>query len=334
MNNMMFAWVLALPLLAAGPRYSVEQANGLVTLRDEQAGLEARISPREGGELCGLRYRMDGQWLELLYKACDYSKSQGWRGKAPLLFPATGTTAGPYTAMGKPHKMIPHGFAQHLPWKLDVTKADANEARALLSITDMVQTRHSYPYGFRVSVEYRLREGRLYLVYTVGAALENREPMPFSIGNHITFRTPLVPGSDAGKVRLETPAKVLIKKDARNIPTGETSAPPFANATDLGAMPFNPAVSLGGYESAPVLTLTDPKGLRVRMKHEASRTPSAKAPYVQFNVWGDPAAGYISPEPWVGLQNSLLLRRGLIELRPGETWDWRVEIQPMKLVAR
>jgi galactose mutarotase-like enzyme len=330
---MVFLWMLTLPLLAAGSRYHVAQGDGLVTLRDEVAGVEARISPREGGELCGLRYRLDKQWVELLYKACDYSKTPGWRGKAPLLFPATGSTAAPYPAMGKSFKMIQHGFAQHLPWKLDVIKADANEARALLSITDTAQTRPSYPFGFRVSVEYRLRDGRLYMVYTVGAAVENREPMPFSIGNHITFRTPLVPGSDPRKVRLETPARVLIKKDAKNIPTGETAAPPFTNTTDLGAIPFNPAVSLGGYEGAPVLTLTDPTGLRIRMRHEASRTPKS-TPYVQFNVWGDPANGYISPEPWVGLQNSLLSRKGLIELRPGETWDWRVELHPHKLVSR
>lgn len=331
---MVYLWMLALPLLAAGPRYTAEQANGLVTLRDEQAGVEARISPRDGGELCGLRYRFEGQWLELLYKACDYSKTPGWRGKAPLLFPATGSTAGPYTATGKPYKMIQHGFAQHLPWKLDFAKADANEARAMLAITDMVQTRPSYPYGFRVSVEYRLRDGRLYVQYTVGAALENKEPMPFSIGNHITFRTPFVPGSDPAKMRLETPARTLIRKDKQNIPTGETGAPPFTNTTELGATAFVPAVSLGGYESAPVLNLTDPKNLRVRIRHEASRPPAAKDPYVQFNVWGDPAQGYISPEPWVGLQNSLLSRKGLIQLRPGETWDWRIEIQPMKLVAR
>ena len=66
---MLLSVMLSMPLLAAGPRYVVEQADALVTLRDEQAGVEARISPREGGELCGLRYRKDGQWLSLKHEA-------------------------------------------------------------------------------------------------------------------------------------------------------------------------------------------------------------------------------------------------------------------------
>ncbi|MBL8234169.1 MAG: hypothetical protein JNL98_37080 [Bryobacterales bacterium] len=62
------------------------------------------------------------------------------------------------------------------------------------------------------------------------------------------------------------------------------------------------------------------------MSHTADRLPAQ--PFVQFNMWGDAKAGYISPEPWVGAQNSLNSRRGLVELAPGEVWHWRISIQP------
>jgi hypothetical protein len=85
-------------------------------------------------------------------------------------------------------------------------------------------------------------------------------------------------------------------------------------------------VSLGGYENDPWLRLSDPAGLRLSVQHHAARLPSA--PVVQFNVWGDPAGGYFSPEPWAGLQDSFVLRQGLVELAPGGTWKWAVRLRP------
>lgn len=313
----------------AADRYQAEtHGDGLILLRDNRDGLEARIAPQHGGELCSLRYRLGGEWIELLYRACDYTQQEGWRGKAPLLWPATGGTRGPYTVGGKRYQMPFHGFVQSMPWRADTVQAGEGEARALLSVTATEKTREVYPFGWRMSVEYRLREGRLHLVYTAGAAQANREPMPFSIGNHITFRVPFVAGSDAARMRLETPARGIFLKDADNLPTGKTGVPPFTGATELGKLPVKVPVSLGDYAADPVLVLADPKGLRLRMLHSASRAP-AGGPYVQFNLWGDPQGGYYSPEPWVGMQNSHQSRRGLIELRPGEAWTWRVELYPV-----
>ena len=31
-------------------------------------------------------------------------------------------------------------------------------------------------------------------------------------------------------------------------------------------------------------------------------------PVILYNVWGDAAGGFFSPEPWIGLQNSLVLQ--------------------------
>src|ERR1700739_2680824 len=62
----------------------------VIVLRDNTAGVEAAVAPSEGGELTSYRVKFKGQWVELLYRARDYAPGPGFRGKAPLLWPAVG----------------------------------------------------------------------------------------------------------------------------------------------------------------------------------------------------------------------------------------------------
>src|ERR1044071_4035618 len=83
------------PGLMAQPYFleSVEAPNSptFVVLRDQGGGLEAAVAPEHGGELSGLRVRRGDRWIELLYLARDYSPRDDWTGKAPTLWPATGS---------------------------------------------------------------------------------------------------------------------------------------------------------------------------------------------------------------------------------------------------
>lgn len=320
----------------ATPRYQVTRNAEIIILRDNETGVEASVNPKQGGELCSLRFKFEEKWVELIYRACDYSQHSGWRGKAPLLWPATGATladgetvdasrTGSYKIGEKQYRMPFHGFAQGMPWSADIVKADRNEARALLTLSDTDSTRKAYPFSWRLSVEYRLREGRLFLVYNVGASNQNSDAMFFSIGNHMTFRTPFLTG-DGNKVVMETPATALLKKDSRALPTGQTEPPPFPTRVELGRLEAEKPYSLSGYRTDPTLTLTDEKGIRLRIKHTASESPAP--PYVQFNLWGNAKDGYFSPEPWVGAQNSFHNKLGLIKLKPGQGWRWTIELQP------
>jgi galactose mutarotase-like enzyme len=56
----------------------------------------------------------------------------------------------------------------------------------------------------------------------------------------------------------------------------------------------------------------------VTLRHKAASLPDE--PFLLFNVWGDAKNGYFSPEPWVGIQNSLNLAGGTIRLAPGGQW--------------
>jgi hypothetical protein len=64
--------------------------------------------------------------------------------------------------------------------------------------------------------------------------------------------------------------------------------------------------------------------LTLRISHHASKIPDP--PVILFNVWGDVHSGFFSPEPWVGLQNSFVLRQGLIYLDPGAEFRWDVRV--------
>lgn len=348
-------WILPLFLAACATspppaNYVVESAASidasateLIILRDEAGGIEAAVSPSRGGELAGLRVLHGGAWLETLQLARDYSPREGFGGKGPFLWPATGRSfppdleerrkagesfdRGAYVHGGVRREMPIHGFARDLPWQLEEAVADAGSARALLSLHDDSETREMYPFGFRCSVEYVVQGGALELRYLVRAAAGNEEPMFFSIGNHITFRAPLVHGSDPAAMVLKSPSSVEILKTGFGIPTGETRPLSYADGFELGDYPPLVATSLTGYPegSDPYIEYGDPAGLTMRISHSASSIPPQ--PVILFNVWGDVRAGFFSPEPWVGLQNSLVRRQGLIYLDAGEEFRWTVRVE-------
>ncbi len=298
----------------------------------ESVKLRAITVPSRGGEIGSLAVLYKGRWIELLYRAMDYASRTGWTGKAPFLFPATGRNfpkdvtpneearGSSYDWKGKRLPMPIHGFARDLPWKIETQ----SKTRARFSLTDTTATRQSYPFGFRATVDYTIQDRTLVFDYTIIASKQNSEAMPFATGNHITFRTPLLPGSDPLKMTFESPSTIEYLKAAGGLPTGEKRNRSYASATALSQIPANAAISLGGYSGDPHMVLRDPAGITIRMKQTSDSVPAD--PVIRFNVWGDARSGYFSPEPWVGLQNSFNLGKGMVRLEPGQSWKWRIEL--------
>jgi galactose mutarotase-like enzyme len=274
------------------------------------AGIEATLNPQKGGEMASLKVLHKGQWVETLYRAMDYSDTPGWTGKAPWLWPAT----------GKGDPLPFHGFARDLPWTVESATADS--VTLVLSASDATRAR-KYPYGFRIDARYNVAPGTLLMRFRVAASKDNPEPMPFTAGNHITFRTPLLEGSDPLRMTFSSPSSIEWMKsngspDGRQRPRSFTSEP-------LASLERDSAISLGGYRRDPYMLLEDPGGLSIRIGHTATSVPAD--PVVRFNVWGDASKGYFSPEPWVGLQDSRRLNQGLVRLEPGRTWEWTIVIE-------
>jgi galactose mutarotase-like enzyme len=332
------------PRLAAQP-YSVGSAEArggpaLIVLLDEGGGMEAAIAPSRGGELSSLRVRHRDRWIETLYLARDYSPREDWTGKAPHLWPATGSNfpadverriqageranRGGYDFAGKRYRMPAHGFARQLPWRVEAKSAGASQAAVSLVLEDTAETRAMYPFRFRAEVEYVVAKAELRIQYHIRSAAANQQEMFFSIGNHVTFALPFVAGTDPREVVLTTPLCREILK-ANGIPTGDITAWPHTGGVRLGALPVRAAVTLTGCApEEPYVVLRDPQGLSLRISHKASELPPE--PAAIFNLWGDPAAGFFSPEPWVGLQNSLASGKGLIRVKPGREFTWTIRV--------
>ncbi len=333
----------ALPCLAQS-RYSIsdEPANGpgspqVVVLRDRIAGVEAAITPSQGGELSSFRVKIKGEWTEMLYRARDYSAGGGFQGKAPLLWPAVGgqypvgsTTAvscadGTYPLAGKTYSMPCHGFARNLPWS-EVTRSAGNGgARVTVRLKDSERTRTMYPFAFLLDASYELTGGHLTINYTVTSDPSNVTPMIFSIGNHIAFKIPFVKGSDPSGMTFESPSTVQLLRNSRGVLSGEKTPRSFDSPTRLGDFDALTAVPLAGYKSQPYVRLVDQGGISLRLSQQASSVVGE--PLVRFNIYGGPKVGYFSPEPWFGIQNSMNLGQGLVKLGAGESWKWRIELQ-------
>lgn len=313
-------------------------ASQLLRLAAEGDRIDATVAPQRGAELTSLRAKFRGRWIELLWRANDFTETTGWTGRAPILWPAVGRNFAPRVkpndeAIGTSWKLgghlfpMPiHGFARGLPWDLIESAA----SRTLLRLRDSPQTREFYPFGFTFDIEYRLLENRLEVEHTIRSAADNPQPMPFSIGNHITFRVPFVPGSDPLAMTFSSPSTIEYLKGTGSIPNGEQRPRSLSDPVplrDLDAFPS--AISLGGYSGEPWARLTDPAGLTVTLRHRASSLP--QQPFVMFNLWGNPHDGYFSPEPWIGIQNSLNLEGGTIRLDPAAEWTWllTIEITPL-----
>ncbi len=333
----------ALPAFAQS-RYSVsdESAAGpgtpaLVVLRDNVAGVEAAVAPTEGGELSSYRVKFKGNWIELLYRARDYSPGPGFKGKGPLLWPAVGgvyrlgtvpkknCNEGEYQLGEKILPMPCHGFARSLPWTEVRRSAGRRSAQVTLELHDSERTKTMYPFAFQLDVTYKLAGSRLMIDYTIASGRSNTEPMIFSIGNHITFDVPFLKGTDPAAMTFETPSTVELLRNAQGELNGESKQLSFDTPTRLDDFDAQVSIQLAGYRRRPYVRIADPQGLSVCLSQQASSTIPES--FVRFTIYGGPKAGYFSPEPWLGLQNSLNSGRGLIHLAAGKKWKWRIELQ-------
>ncbi len=319
------ACILVIAILGAcvSPRYGIERTDDRIVLSNEADGIRTKIAPGEGGELTSLEVLHDGQWIETLYLADDYSPPEGWTGKAPLLWPAVGRTVDGFEVDGERYAMPGHGFARDYAWRVDCV-GESPYARAVLSLEDSAETRAVYPFGFRIELEHQLVDGAYGAAYTVIAKEQNTHAMPFAMGNHITFHTPLLPGSDYREMIFRTPSSERLLQANMGAPDPPRAPRSHAEGIRLEEWEIKEPISLTGYPGKPWMELEDPSGLTMRIEHSASVEP--REPSIAFNVWGDPPNGYFSPEPWVGVQNALNLPYGRIELAPGESFKWSISV--------
>lgn len=306
----------------------------LVTLRPRGSKLTAVIAPTMGGQLVGLTIdRGDGP-RQLLYRGMNFCPTTGFDGKAPILWPATGRTYGVDPAAnggdaafgwrwrGKRYPMPIHGFAKDSTWRVrSIDRAGSSES-VTLELFDTPATRAHYPFRFAFTVTYRLRGDRLTMDHRITAG-DNRAPMPFSIGNHITFALPLAGSGALADASVSTVPQTRLLLDRLGRPAGRQPQSALAGVR-LATLGRETALPLAGYGRTAVAVLTQAGIGSIVIRHAGSMMPSGDP--VRFNLWGNADAGFFAVEPWMGMQNALATGDGVIRLRSRATFAWNVSL--------
>ncbi|MSU73365.1 MAG: hypothetical protein EXS43_13670 [Opitutus sp.] len=152
--------LISAPMGTAAPanaRYRINREltpdGQFLVLRDETAGVEAEVAPGFGAELTSLRCTVRGRWQELLYRARDYRATDGWRGKAPILWPAIARNFPKdmkvdlnsqdcaYDFRGHRYPIPISGFVRNMSWNVVRTQADKHGATVELALSDSAETR-------------------------------------------------------------------------------------------------------------------------------------------------------------------------------------------------
>ena len=287
----------------------------LITLHDH-AGGKAVIAPELGGWLMRyLRHLPELGFVEGLYFAqevVDRYPTQMYTGN-PLLFPQVSYSHLPgkehyYTWDGKTYALPQHGFARRSRWKV----IGVTETRLTMELTDSPATREAYPFSFRTTVSYELREGRLHFRQTV----ENRgeQLMPFSTGIHPYLQVPVTPEGRREKCVVQIPLgkKVVPGKDWESWTTEPFAAQNLSVQEDVSG-----TLLLADLEKKEIALVDPEAGVQITLNF-------ADAPQHRFvALWSKSTSEpFYCIEPWTALPNSFGRNpTELILLQSGEQFE-------------
>ena len=234
-----------------------------------------------------------------------------WAGRSPLLFPIVGGVKDDcITVDGRRHAMARHGFARTSTFTL----VEAEPARCRWRLAANEQTRHSYPFAFRLDVTYALAANRL----TISAAVANEDdrPMPASFGFHPAFRWPLTPGvpRERHEVRFDKPEPAAIRRLANGLLGDAVPSPVEGDRLRLADALFAHDALIWDRLQSRGLAYRGPSGPTLRL--DFPQLP-------HLGIWSKPGAGFVCLEPWqgfaspAGFDGELAEKPGILILPPG-----------------
>ncbi len=275
--------------------------------------LTARIDP-QGAELQSLT---DVQGREFIWSG----DPAFWAGRAPLLFPIVGRLNDDRLHVdGRAFTMEKHGFARRS--RFEVVRHDAASARFRLTDSDV--TRRTYPFAFKLGVDFALDGDCL----SMTALVHNpgRAPMPASFGFHPAFAWPL-PGGDraAHAVVFEHPEEGTLRQLT---PEGLVDPHPRPSPVDGNRLSLADDLF-----TDDALIWTDLASRRLSYGAPAgARLDIAFPDTAQLGIWTKPGAGFLCIEPWagyadpIGFTGDLRDKPGVIEIAPGTSRAFRMNV--------
>ena len=272
----------------------------------ESGGLTATVLAH-GAELCLLK-TADG--LEVMWQA-----GAEWRRHAPLLFPIVGRLKNDQLRhQGTLYAMTQHGFARDSQFQW----IERGPNSCQLVLTDDAETRARYPFAFRLTVTYSLRNGALDVSFEI--TNPGKEMLPASLGGHPAFNWPLLPGLAKESYRLtfaqDEPEPI------RRLKGGLLRAKPEPTPIKGRAL----ALSEKLFDDDAII-LDAPASRAVQ--YAAERGPSLEISWNGFRelgIWSKPGGTpFLCIEPWHGFASPVDFdgefkdKPGLMHIKPGET---------------
>ena len=318
-------------------------------MEDARHGIRLAVLPAGGGEIVSWQVRLGARWHEVLYRAMDFTSTppDGWDGRAPLLWPCAGRSFTParlaawrrtgrkprrnsFIAGGREFAIPGHGFARHAAWSLEEYGYGVDEAWLKLSLRSDAATRAQYPFDFTASVLYTLTGGAVRLRYEVQAGA-NARPMPFTIGNHISFNLPFTRRGKFEDCSIRSSANTILHQNKLCLLSGERTPVDLSRPQPLSRTELCDTAFGGLRHGRAWFELRDPRAFTLRVTHRES-TPGgclASDGNLLFVTWGTPVYRYFCPEPWIGLPNGLNDPRGCVSLPPGKRFVWYIGFEVM-----
>lgn len=288
-----------------GDRTEIVISNGALT---------AHIS-RRGAELVRLVHRDHGDLLWTPDPAF-------WAATSPILFPVIGRSPGGTVLVdGRTLPMPPHGFAAGAGFTVEAS----GDSACTLVLSPDDRTRASYPFDFRLRLDYRLDDAAIVCRATV--TNPGSTALPGSLGFHPGFRWPL-PGSP-GKAGHE-----LVFPDDDHLAVRRLEDAALAPQVERLSLVDHRLVLDEGLFATSALIVTDyrSRAIRYRSRSGGPEIVVSRENLPRLGLWMRPGAPFICIEPWhgqaapVGFAGELRERPGGFELGPGTERDFTMTI--------
>ena len=241
-----------------------------------------------------------------------------WGKKSPVLFPVIGGMKNnSFQYKGTTYTLPRHGFAREQVFEVEEKTADS----VTFTLATSEETLKVYPFHFKFSIIYSLRENVLDTTYLV----ENKggETMYFSVGAHPAFKVPLVDGEDFSD---------------SFIALSETEVAPIYRVLDTIVVDTNPTTFFDNtnklpltkelfYGDALVFKELKSTSMSILSKNNIHGLTVAYKGFPYMGIWSAKDANFVCIEPWCGIADRadttgiLQEKEGIKQLEPNESFS-------------
>ena len=195
--------------------------------------MSAAVVPSQGGEVAAMQVLHKGAWVETLHRALDYAPDPDeWGGHAPLQWPAVGRNSvqeqldakqdiamGSWLHEGKRFPIPILGFARFMEFVVADSGASDERAWVECRASACDYSRQYYPFEFELRYTH-IMDGQSLRSRCIVRNLETTRPLPFSIGNHITFHLPFTTKGSFEECVIVSPTTSHLDLDANDLLSG------------------------------------------------------------------------------------------------------------------